>query len=354
MDKFVVRAAGREPPGAGASSSKVVQCPICGKHVHVDLIGMHLDLEECEEGGGEGRRGREGAVGSKRARGGAGVLDGRAAAAAVASEVGVSVKDKAKDEAETSWPIRWREEAGRGGVPPGFRDPKRVSAGAPGAWREAANASTTAECDGYERVAEGPPGQVVILDFVTEEEEAEIVAAIEAEGRMEMSSWNGPHLGARWGVEPDMRTRKVLPPKHKMPGWTAVLVARWRERVPYLRDFQPNECNAIDYRRDRGHVLQAHCDDRRMSSDIIVNLSLCGDAVMEYTLDGARKGKARAAGRPRDGSAESKDAYRVHLPRRSLQVQAGACRFDFMHGIANADLPARRLSVTFRHTLLPA
>ena len=144
-----------------------------------------------------------------------------------------------------------------------------------------------------------------------------------------------------------MRTRKVLPARHAMPGWSSALVARWRARVPFLRDFQPNECNAIDYRRDRGHRLQAHCDDRRMSSDIIVNLSLCGDAVMTYTLDASRKGK-----KPGRAGKDARDTYRAQLPRRSLQVQAGTCRFDYMHGIAPEDLPTRRVSVTFRHTML--
>ena len=41
-----------------------------------------------------------------------------------------------------------------------------------------------------------------------------------------------------------------------------------------LRRFAPNEANAIEYERAAGMELLPHCDDRQMSSDILVNLSL--------------------------------------------------------------------------------
>ena len=34
---------------------------------------------------------------------------------------------------------------------------------------------------------------------------------------------------------------------------------------PVLKHFRPNECNAIDYRRQEGHELAPHVDDRQMS-----------------------------------------------------------------------------------------
>ena len=121
-----------------------------------------------------------------------------------------------------------------------------------------------------------------------------------------------------------------------MPPILLALAARMRalDGVP-LAAFEPNEANALCYRAADGHYLGAHCDDRQLSGDTLVNLSLAGDAVMSYTHDRA------AARRP---------AVRVHLPRRSLQVQTADVRFNYAHGIANADLPAngRRVSITFR------
>ena len=44
----------------------------------------------------------------------------------------------------------------------------------------------------------------------------------------------------------------------------------------------------------------------------------------------------------------------VFLPRRSLQVQSGPCRFNFAHSIRNENLRApRRVSITFRRSQMP-
>ena len=47
-----------------------------------------------------------------------------------------------------------------------------------------------------------------------------------------------------------------------------------RQDVPALRKFYPSEANAIDYHRKTGHELQAHVDDRQLSTGEIVTLSL--------------------------------------------------------------------------------
>ena len=83
----------------------------------------------------------------------------------------------------------------------------------------------------------------------------------------------------------------------------------------------------------RGHYLGSHCDDRQLSGQFLCNLSLGCDAVMSYQNDR----------RPDEAP------HRVTLPRRSMQLQTGNVRFNFQHGIANADLLGeRRVSITFR------
>ena len=112
-----------------------------------------------------------------------------------------------------------------------------------------------------------------------------------------------------------------------------------------LRSFAPNEANAIDYRRQLSHFLAPHCDDRRLSGAVLVNLSLAGDARMRYTEDRpvARQKLARAT------TVTSSKSVLVLLPRRSLQVQTGRVRYNFRHGIAAEDfLHERRVSITFR------
>ncbi|GFR50790.1 hypothetical protein Agub_g13055, partial [Astrephomene gubernaculifera] len=86
----------------------------------------------------------------------------------------------------------------------------------------------------------------------------------------------------RWGVLPDYHRRGVAPAAHPLPPLLTALAARMRERVGVLRSFFPNEANAIDYRRTRGSWLRPHADDRILSGELIVTLSLLGPAVMTF------------------------------------------------------------------------
>ena len=98
--------------------------------------------------------------------------------------------------------------------------------------------------------------------------------------------------------------------------------------------------------------LEPHCDDRQMSSGVLVNLSLLGDCVMTYAPDKKNFDKKHDAP---NRSRVQKRAVDVFLPRRSLQIQSGSTRYDFSHAIRNENLLAdRRVSVTFRESAAPA
>ena len=76
---------------------------------------------------------------------------------------------------------------------------------------------------------------------------------------------------------------------------------------------------------------------RKMSTDTICTLSLCGKAVMTFTrVSGKQLGKAHSV--------------RVPLPPRALQVLTKQARYDYTHAITRADLPPRRVSITFRQS----
>ena len=96
--------------------------------------------------------------------------------------------------------------------------------------------------------------------------------------------------GKRWGAEMDLSKRTVVEGSTAMPPVLAALITRMQQ-IPLLQHFQPNEANAIDYRKGLGHWLKPHVDDRSaavphvMSSrhtvlamHIVVALSFCGDA----------------------------------------------------------------------------
>jgi len=217
------------------------------------------------------------------------------------------------------------------------------------------------------RVDPALPGHFLVPDFVSPEEELELVAELDAIAPpWTQSAFNGAHSGKRWGVECDLARRVVRPARLEMPASLERLAARMRALGhPALANFRPNEANAISYRRDAGHRLDPHVDDRQLSGDVLVNLSLRGDCVMTYEPLRRKPLSSRAKMKlnPTEGSRgveapppreEDDQTVRIHLPRRSLQVQSGSARFDFAHGVRRDDLrDPRRVSVTFRESKTP-
>lgn len=189
-------------------------------------------------------------------------------------------------------------------------------------------------------------GHYTLDDFVSAEEEAALLAWLGAPDADAQSApaWrlrnmNGWSYGKRWGVLTDLRRRTQAMPEHPMPHALRFVAERLRARARRVLgpDWLPTEANAIAYERARGHSLEPHVDDRSLSGQAICTLSLGGDAVMTFRRD------VRAP-------AALPSEVRVPLPRRALCVMTRSCRYNYSHGIANADLPGdgRRVSITFR------
>jgi len=179
-------------------------------------------------------------------------------------------------------------------------------------------------------------GQYTWLNFISVEEEADLVAYLDAGRRQEWipKTFNGLAFHKNWGLEVDLRGRTINPARHPMPPILTRLCERMRERGGgVLGTFRPDEANAIDYRKSLGHSLTPHFDDRQLNGDVLCNLCLVSDCAMTYTY--GKKGEAMSVD--------------VELPRRSLQVQTGSVRYDWKHGISNQNLRGeRRISITFR------
>jgi len=184
------------------------------------------------------------------------------------------------------------------------------------------------------------PGQLQVPDFVSEEEEAALLAMCEREPPAWHSSHvNGTYRGKGWGVVTDLRTRMVSGPKWPLP---LPLVALGRRIQAVLgrvaAGWQVNEANALEYTRG-AHALRPHVDDRQLSGPLIITLSLAGRAVMTFAKD-------RAGPAPQ--------SVRVFLPRRSLQVLSKEARFNYTHAIDGCDLlDPKRVSITMRCVRAP-
>jgi alkylated DNA repair dioxygenase AlkB len=197
-------------------------------------------------------------------------------------------------------------------------------------------------------ISEPVPGLYLFENFVSEEEEAQILAELDGHSeafRHEYLPWkaskiNGMHLGKRWGVHCNLRDRKVSASEHPLPNFVQTIVMAKLSKLKPMVGCIPNEANAIDYRKNDGHYLESHVDDRQLSKEPIANLSLAGDCIMTFTNVAPNRNTAIAV-------------KKVLLKRRCLQVLTGKARYDFSHGIQREDLLSdRRVSVTMRESPL--
>ena len=302
----------RKPSASARTPSTLVPCPLCARHVSSATIEAHASA--CE--GARASDGREAGKMASSARRRDVREDYRGRRAHTGRTTTGFV---AKDDLEGGWIAR----AGERGARSDGATPDAFAALARGARLQAKVKL---------------PGHFILENFIAEDEERRILDWLDDEvaaGPWKDSSFNGAHQGKKYGVEPNLLKRCVEPARVPMPKILRdLVVAKFAAAHETLKHFTPNECNAINYRKDLGSVLTPHCDDRQLSSDILVNLSLCCDCTMTY-------------------SHEKFPSKRVDvlLRRRSLQIQSGSTRYDYTHSIANENLHGnRRVSVTFRES----
>lgn len=182
----------------------------------------------------------------------------------------------------------------------------------------------------------GPPGLVVLAEFISEEEEQRLVALVDLD--WSPSRRNGSQtLSRSWGVVTDYTgaKRRTRRPNGKdeedMPAYFDFILERFR-KYDLLTSWYPNECNANKYCKSNGDFLVPHFDDRILSGEIICNISLLSDAYMTFA-------KPNALVEP----------YQVHLPRRSASIMTRSSRWDYTHEIKNRHLLGEtRISLNFR------
>lgn len=197
---------------------------------------------------------------------------------------------------------------------------------------------------------EVPAGLVLVEDFITEQEELELIKVLDEDDRQpwKFSSFNGNCYSKSFGYVtqfglPDelrlVRKNNELAGEYNIPPefqrfvdrLHRIVAANMSQFPSEVRDFKPNECNSNSYRKSENHYLRPHYDDRTLSGPLLMNLSLAGSGIMTYV-------------RPSDSSS-----VEVSLPRRCLQIVTGAARWYYTHEIKQHHiLDERRVSITWR------
>jgi alkylated DNA repair dioxygenase AlkB len=181
------------------------------------------------------------------------------------------------------------------------------------------------------------PGLRYVADFVSAEEETELLAAIDA------APWRGDlkrrvqHYGYRY----DYRARNVDLSMYlgELPDWARVLDDRLRERG--LSDRASDQVIVNEY--EPGQGIADHVDCEPCFDGVVASVSLGSACVMNFT------------------ETASGLVVPVVLEARSLTIMRGPSRYDWTHGIVARKTDrhdgrtirrSRRVSLTFRKVLL--
>ncbi|XP_051520512.1 alpha-ketoglutarate-dependent dioxygenase alkB homolog 4-like isoform X1 [Myxocyprinus asiaticus] len=178
------------------------------------------------------------------------------------------------------------------------------------------------------------PGVFLWEDFVSEDEEKELVA------RMDENVWNESQSGRRkqdFGPKVNFKKQRVRVGDFTgLPAISSYLVNRMTQ-APLLASFKPVEQCNLDYDPLRGSAIDPHLDDSWLWGEHLVTINLLSNTVFTMSLDRGwgdmDKGEVRVA---------------VHLPRRCLVVLYGEARLRWKHAIHRKDIHSRRVCSTFR------
>ncbi|XP_012304425.2 alpha-ketoglutarate-dependent dioxygenase alkB homolog 4 isoform X1 [Aotus nancymaae] len=201
------------------------------------------------------------------------------------------------------------------------------------------------------------PGVMLIEDFVTQEEEAELVRL------MDCDPWKLSQSGRRkqdYGPKVNFRKQKLKTEGFcGLPSFSREVVRRMG-LYPGLEGFRPVEQCNLDYCPERGSAIDPHLDDAWLWGERLVSLNLLSPTVLSMCREAP--GSLLLCSAPSAAPEALVDSViapsrsvlcqevevDVPLPRRSLLVLRGAARHQWKHAIHRRHIEARRVCVTFR------
>ncbi|KAI8353328.1 hypothetical protein BD560DRAFT_408252 [Blakeslea trispora] len=183
------------------------------------------------------------------------------------------------------------------------------------------------------------PGLLVVKEFVDQEEESQLVDAVDRQTWSGLGIGPNPELKRRtqqYGHLFSYRYRKVLEEYGPLPDFSQFIVDRIMQHgwMPH----QPNHLLVNEYNPGQG--IMPHIDAPALFGPAILSLSLLSDCIMKFT-----------------GEKE----IDVVLPRRSMAILTGDARYKYKHSISKDLIETtpdgtcierdRRVSFTFREII---
>ncbi|XP_030789270.1 alpha-ketoglutarate-dependent dioxygenase alkB homolog 4 isoform X2 [Rhinopithecus roxellana] len=202
-----------------------------------------------------------------------------------------------------------------------------------------------------------PSGVMLIEDFVTREEEAELVRL------MDRDPWKLSQSGRRkqdYGPKVNFRKQKLKTEGFcGLPSFSREVVRRMG-LYPGLEGFRPVEQCNLDYCPERGSAIDPHLDDAWLWGERLVSLNLLSPTVLSMCREAP--GSLLLCSAPSAAPEALVDSViapsrsvlcqevevAIPLPARSLLVLTGAARHQWKHAIHRRHIEARRVCVTFR------
>ncbi|KAG0227850.1 hypothetical protein BGW41_003665 [Actinomortierella wolfii] len=195
-----------------------------------------------------------------------------------------------------------------------------------------------------ERVPQVVEGLDLYLDYVTEEEEKNLITQLDAREWAGLGVEPNPEMKRRhqhYGGTFSYRYRKVVGKKQPLPDMFSFLSQRLQEDKIY--EVVPNSIIVNEYNAGQG--IMPHVDAPKLFGKTISALSLLSPCIMTFQ--------------------HTKDPTIIHhilLPRRSLVVMNGSSRYDYKHSISKnlveyapdgmEIVRSRRVSITYRDFLI--
>ncbi|VDM98204.1 unnamed protein product [Thelazia callipaeda] len=172
-------------------------------------------------------------------------------------------------------------------------------------------------------------GLHIVLDFLNEEEEMDLVQTIDK------TEWVLSQSGRRkqdYGPRVNFKHKKIKIDRFVgMPVYVDTILNKMNAvSHDLLGSYQPLELCNLEYDDSRWSTIEMHCDDTWIWGDRLISLNLLSNSVLTYAHE------------------DKNVIVYVPVPRRSIVCMTGEIRYSWKHAVFPEHIRGRRIALTMR------